>query len=259
MSGLGTLEDSHVSVACLIKTDAQGNVLWRRAVSGKLLAGGYSVTETEDRGFVVVAQLPLGGNGVRIYKTDSLGNGQWWRQYPVAYREYGPVAISLRQTSDKGFIIGTKGLLKVDSLGNQQWLRTFDDVARVNSVTQTPDGGYVATGTTQDYAGINLVKTDAKGDPQWGKTYTSSENDQGNWVEQTTDGGHVIAGGSSYVATVIRTTSNGTLLWTHSLCGGHAECVRQTSDGGYIVTGTRLDNPDGAHSMFLTKLAPEGK
>jgi hypothetical protein len=37
------------------------------------------------------------------------------------------------------------------------------------------------------------------------------------------------------------------------------DCVRQTSDGGYIITGGRAHIPDGEESMFLTKLAPEGK
>ena len=256
----GGLWPGWVGGACLIKTDSNGELQWKSEVSDTTEAFGHMAVQAADGRYVVTATRMVIDTGLLLIKADRHGDRLWFRRYAVGYADCcSPDAVPLNQTTDGGFIIGTKGLLKVDSLGNQQWLRTFDDVAYVNSVIQTPDGGYVATGSPRGSNGINLFKTDAKGNSQWGKTYTSSENDGGDWVEETADGGYVIAGCSSYVATIIRTTSNGTLLWTDSLCGGHADCVRQTTDGGYIVTGTRLHMPDGAHSMFLTKLAPDGK
>jgi hypothetical protein len=263
---MGTLEDGAPCRVCLVKTDAQGNVLWRRAVNEVAFARGYSVVEMDDRGFAIVAQWPVRDSGLLLYRTDSLGNLQWWRQYPVAYPSGEPWTVSLRQTSDKGFIIGTKMLLKVDSLGNQQWLRTYSDVISACSALQTPDGGYVATGSTLHGADIYLLKTDAEGNRQWMRTPASSETSIGRWLERTADGGYVVAGLLEpererwRIACLVRTTQSGTTLWSDSLCLGEARCVHQTQDGGYIATGLRFDpsiGPEGTSRLFLTKLTPE--
>jgi hypothetical protein len=259
--GTGIVVDSFPSNVFLVKTDAQGNVLWRRAVSESVFAGGNSVVETGDRGFAILADCPASDSGIGLYRTDSLGFRQWYRRYAMPSPNYERMAVSLRQTSDKGFIIGTRTLLKVDSLGNQQWLRTFSDAASASSVLQTPDGGYVATGPTLHGSDIYLLKTDATGNRQWMRTYASSEASEGSWVEQTADGGYVIAGSSSpgdwFNATIVRTTSNGTWLWTDSLCVGYARCVRQTTDAGYVSTGGRADVPNSNPSLFLRKFSHE--
>jgi hypothetical protein len=258
----GGLWPGWVGGACLIKTDGKGDIQWQSEVSDTTKANGCWAVQTADGRYAVTATQP-GDSGLLLIKADRHGQRQWFRRYAVAYPFFGSSdALPLKQTMDGGYIMGTKGLLKADSLGSQQWLRKFDDVACVNSVIQTPDGGYVATGRPQGNTGINLFKTDAKGNPQWGKTYASSEKSGGRWVEQTADG-YVIAAysrsGDRGIATVIRTKSDGTLLWVDSLCVGRAACVRRTSDGGYIVTGDRPRTADGDQSMFLTKLAPEGK
>jgi hypothetical protein len=248
--------------ACLVKTDAQGNVLWWRALNQSVDAYGFSVVEMADRGFAVAAQRNASDSTLLLYRTDSLGNRLWWRQYRVTSVSFDYVAMSLRQASDGGFIIGTQAvMLKADSLGYQQWQRTFDDVFGVDHVIQTADGGYVATGTAHSDSGSYLLKTDGNGNRQWMSTYASSTQDLANWLDQTAGGGYVIAGQRrSEVACLVRTTQNGTLLWTDSLCLGDASCVRQTRDGGYIVTGFRYDpsiGPEGASYLLLTKLAPE--
>lgn len=244
---------------CLIKTDAQGNVLWWRTLNQSVNAQGVSVVEMADRGFAVAARRDAPDSALLLYRADSLGNRQWWRQYPVSDLTPDEVPISLRKSADGGFIIGVREfLIKADSLGYQQWQRTFDDVFGVDHVIQTADGGYVATGTAHGDAGSYLLKTDGNGNRQWMRTYASSTQDLASWLEQTAGGGYVIAGQRRTVACLVRTTQNGTLLWADSLCSGDARCVRQTQDGGYIITGYRYDEPEGGASrLLLTKLAPE--
>ncbi len=265
VAGSGTLTPGWQENAWLIKTDDTGHVIRQSAVSETTDAVGYSVVGN-DGSYYLTAVFPGDDSGLVLFKTDSLGNPQWGARYPIHYNmPYGEAHVPLGRTSDGGFIIGTKTLLKVDSLGNPHWLRTYNGITYALSVQQTPDGGYVATGPTQNDAGIYLLKTTANGDPMWVKEYASSEASSGEWIERTGDGGYVVAGsidpgGESWItAVLLRISPNGTLSWTDSLCVGDASCVRQTSDGGYIVTGTRLHVPDGAQSLFLTKFAPEGK
>jgi hypothetical protein len=91
-------------------------------------------------------------------------------------------------------------LVKTDSEGNTLWTRTFggadEDVG--NSVQQTVDGGYIIAGWTQSFGAgrhaVYLIKTNAYGDTLWTRTYGGTTGDWGNSVQQTSDGGYVIAG-----------------------------------------------------------------
>jgi len=120
---------------------------------------------------------------------------------------------------DGGYILagstlsyGTGGdawLLKIDTNGNEQWNKTFglDGFDSVYSVVQTSDGGYVLAGTIDtaknpDFKGqilyenydAWLFKTDANGNLEWSKTIGGLKRDEARFVQQTSDGGYVIAG-----------------------------------------------------------------
>ena len=149
------------------------------------------------------------------------------------------------------------------------WARTYGsalfDIAY--SVQQTQDGGYIIAGYTQSASGSNMyvIKTDPDGDSSaghgWQKTY--SANAYGNIaysVQQTTDGGYIIAGytgpsGVSSFVYLIKTDSTGDDStgaggWsrTYQYPGSYhnvAFSVQQTFDSsgnpdGYIVAGDTM-------------------
>jgi hypothetical protein len=248
----------------LMKTDATGNLEWQTLAGGnETLLYGYSVVQTEDLGYavgVVTAQ----DSGVALIKVDSLGALEWLRRYPLSYHFCRDEPISLRRTADKGYVLGTKTLLKVDSLGNQQWLRTYQGIVRANSAIQTSDGGYAATGLAEGNTPeegryyLYLLKTDSLGNLQWNKKYPGSIENDGSCVEQTADGGYVIACDGTYGPIIIKTDGSGNMSWSQSALGGpdgDAYCLCQTRDGGYIVTGLYYNPTTNDVLCFLAKLA----
>lgn len=118
-------------------------------------------------------------------------------------------------------------------------------------VQQTSDNGYIITGYTKSFGAgdrdLYLVKTDSLGDILWTQVYGDSNRDWGEHAEQTLDGGYIIVGGTySYGAGdsdvyLLKTDSLGDTLWTHTYGDwdyDKGNCVRQTSDLGYIIVGT---------------------
>jgi hypothetical protein len=163
-------------------------------------------------------------------------------------------------------------LVKTDSLGIQEWQRTFgvshDEIGW--SVRQTTDGGYIITARffSSGPTGLDtwLIKTDSLGLRQWQRTFGGSEADWGWSVEQTTDGGYIIAGNtSSYGAGgsdvwLIKTDSNGDSLWTRTIGGNMDDVglsIQQTDDGGYIITGYTESYGAGGWDVWLIRLEGE--
>jgi hypothetical protein len=144
---------------------APGDLLWLRTYSGPPTVDVWaqSVDQTADGGYILAGHArfrhPYDPHGILLVKTDANGDSLWTR-----YLEY-------------------------------------DDDVEVECVRQTDDAGYVLAGTygAEPYvspgADLYVVKTDAVGDTLWTLTYGDPDRNQaGYWVEQTSDGGYIVAG-----------------------------------------------------------------
>jgi len=109
---------------------------------------------------------------------------------------------------------------------------------------------------------VYLIKTNNTGDETWSKTFGGIYAEKGNSIQQTGDGGFIIAGqtfsygsGSPDVY-LIKTDGMGNETWSKSLGGNNYEksfSVQQTKDGGYIITGLTASNGTGYGDVLLIK------
>jgi hypothetical protein len=145
----------------------------------------------------------------------------------------------------------------------------------------------VSTGTANPYDTVAKVKVAAGTDTllsisllctkTTGGTITFQkllhDEGYGNCVQQTGDGGYILTGelrapdNIGFAAYLKKTDAAGTVTWNKTLWGiGYAwgRCVRQTSDGGYIMLGTTCDTAGygstqgPGNNLYLVKADPEG-
>ncbi len=209
------------------------STLWTKTLGGNLGEQGYDVQQTTDGGFMVAGATYSFG----------AGNGDAW-------------------------------LIKTNSNGDTLWARTYGagggSYEAAHSVYQTSDGGFILAGSV--FAGssgnVYLVKTEANGVAEWTRTYGGGSTENAYSVMQTNDGGYIFCGdtrsfhsGFGSSVWLVRTNSNGDTLWTKvyggsSYQGGYS--VKQTTDDGFIVTGSYNNGAPNSTDVWLLKTDANG-
>lgn len=263
----------------LVKVDINGDKVWEKTYGGTTSGYCIDVRQTDDNGFILTGIFYSEPRSGWLIKTDSEGNEIWSKTYGGE----NPVTChTVRITDDGGFIMpgwedDPEGLfplswvVKTDASGNVEWENFYDSCNNFHSGVQTSDGGYMFAGGASSVFPLNikqiiLVKTDAEGNEVWSKDFgTPIFQEVSMWVEETSDGGCVVIGDYMGLGTLInfiqtghffplysqiwliKTDSDGNLEWDSKVEAGFGRCVKQTSDGGYILTGQRgsYNNPEG--------------
>lgn len=269
--------------AYLVKTWSNGAVQWNGTFGGDGYDLAHDMKATTDGGYILVGGTTSYGTGdydVFLVKTDADGQELW--AYPYGGSDYD-FGFSVHQTQDGGYIIagttesfGPAGcnayLLKTDADGTQEWQQAFggngwDDGY---AVLQTADGGYIMAGRTGSSAtgfDMYLVKTDAGGNEIWQYTFGGSGLDEGYSMQETRDGGFIIAGNTIPAGAgrrdvyLVKVNRHGEEIWTETYGGKGNECgysVMQTHDNGFIIGGYTDSFGAGKEDYYLVKTDPHG-
>ncbi|HRC32667.1 MAG TPA: T9SS type A sorting domain-containing protein [Bacteroidia bacterium] len=252
-----TMDSNYMDVETfLIKTDAYGDTIWTKRYKAPNDMYGNSVVQTPDGGFVIAGRA----HGIFALKTNSFGDLLWMKIFQGFFLDDCYCCVN---TKDGGLMltgciyeVGSGDylpfLLKLDSLGNKLWAKTYNGPKWQLShyVQQTQDGGFILTGSSRDSLSASyqfLLKTDSIGNISWAKQFDVSEPwKMGTAVQQTFDGGYIIATGSPIYhvgngdGCLLKTDSVGQLLWSKTYdvtLGEYFSDVRQTSDSGFIIIG----------------------
>jgi hypothetical protein len=257
------------------------------------------IQPTFDGGYVLAGSCMLftsaPGENYWVLKFNALGQPEWQHLYSLSnggYIQEAQFARSIRQTRDGGFIVAGETnmfrrygeletsidydiwILKLTSEGSIEWQRAFgtpkNDQARC--VDQTRDGGYIIAGSISDFfedkrSNCWLIKLSPGGEVEWEKTYQDFFLLTGRCVQQTRDGGYVVAGindqaGRDSDFGLLKLSAGGNVEWQRSYGGNIREylySMQQTTDGGFILAGDMsiADEP-GTQDALVMKVSLSG-
>ncbi len=305
-------------MAVNLYSNAQPSIQWQKCLGGSSYDNGLSIQQTSDGGYILTGFTysndgDVSGNHSNVnldawvVKLSSLGVIEWQK---CLGGSGGDGTQSIQQTSDGGYILtgesesnngdvsGNHGgtdawVVKLSSLGIIEWQKCLGgsgtDIAY--SIRQISDGGYIIIGKTGsnngDVSGNHgnedawVVKLSSLGVIVWQKCLGGSSYDNGQSIQQTSDGGYILTGFTysndgdvsgnhsnvNYDAWVVKLSSLGVIEWQKCL-GGNGEdfgySIQQTSDGGYILTGeSESNNGDvsgnhGGTDAWVVKLSSLG-
>ncbi|MFA6324974.1 MAG: T9SS type A sorting domain-containing protein [Candidatus Paceibacterota bacterium] len=245
-----------VFLLSVLTSQAQPNIEWKKCFGGTNDEKAYSVQQTTDGGYIVAGYSRSSDCNVSLNK----GMSDYW-------------------------------IVKLSSSGNIEWQKTYGGSSEEEAlcVKQTMDGGYVVVGftcsnngdviSTQGGSDYWILKLDASGNILWQKTYGGVENDRAYSVEQTTDGGYIVAGisYSSYGDVmgnygmsdcwILKLDASGNILWQKILGGTNIDAaffIKKATDGGYLVGCSSFSNDvyllenQGYFDYWIVKLDSSG-
>ena len=188
--------------ALLVKVDANGNIVWNKALN--MMSSILTRVIRGYEGYIAVGWVAENQNAGLCIKVDEEGNIIWNRtymeQYPIIIR-----AIDKTISNNNYIVVGNIyydtdtdiWLARIDEDGNVVWSKTIGGPGKDigNSIVRASDG-YIIIGGSSQYPGVWIVKVDENGSVVWngaigGPAYV------GYSIAQISDGGYIIVGRSS--------------------------------------------------------------
>ena len=269
------------------KLDDTGRIQWQKCLGGDTVDIPRCIQQTTDSGYIITGgtlstngdvTAGHGGGDCWVIKLSKTGSLQWQQTYGGSS---GDAGIAIKQTIDGGYILAcssssadgdvaaNKGnndvwILKLSATGAISWKKNYGGSGNdyADDIQQTADSGYIvacsSNSTDSDVTGNHgdfdywLMKLSQTGSIQWQRSYGGSNADFANAVQQTKEGGYIVAGvtfsndsdvtgfkGTSDMW-VVKVSGTGNLQWQNAMGGSSydgAAAIQQTFDSGYIVVG----------------------
>lgn len=255
--------------AWLVKTASDGAVQWSRVYGGGGHDVGQAVTITDD-GYAALAETYNFGPGtpenhnMLVFRTDKKGAVVWEKTLGGGKEGdagFAILALGDQQGHTEGIMIGgatesySAGhddvwLVRMNDAGVVAWSRAIggpqDDELR--ALSQTPDGGFVATGFTRSFSAQKsdafALRTDGDGNVRWFRNYGGPEREIGYGIFASA-GGYLLAGHTSSYGFgyedgfVMRLNADGKPVWWRTLGGKSGEQLvdAQLVAGGLVMVG----------------------
>jgi hypothetical protein len=258
----------------LVKLDDRGRVQWEKAYGGAQIESLGNILQTAEGGYVVSGSTESYGAGRSnfwLLKLEDDGTIEWQYAYGSDETER---ANHVEQTSDGGFIaagVAQEGadrkilILKLDADGALEWHNKYGGSGierRSESIHQTPDGGYVFTGSSTSFGVVGsavwVVKLDPSGTIEWQKHYGAGDAEA---IELTADGGYILLAEKGDDFWVAKLAEDGAIDWQNTYGGTElddAQPIHQTRDGGYVLGGSTSSFDLTSEDAWLLKLDPDG-
>lgn len=244
----------------LIKTDAQGTLVWERSFGFSGNDQGIHIIETSDSHFLITGILDVTASGGQGNSGRHAGGDYW--------------------------------AIKVTQTGDLVWSRFFG-----GSFTDTPNGivensnnEFIIAGSSDsddvDISGNKgdydfwVVKTASSGDLIWERSFGGMEIDEARGIARSNDGNYVIVGDTRSSDQdvsqnnggadlwLIKISDNGDVLWEQSLGGTNFDVprsIRPTVDGGFLIAGSsrssdgNIDVNQGQNDAWIVKVNNNGQ
>jgi hypothetical protein len=204
--------------AYLIKTDSDGKESWSKTFGDSThQEQGFCLRLTKDPGYVIAGMITDLSNpeeldeDAYLVKTDADGNNPLSKVLGYKGFHDGGTAV---QPIEGGYILCgytevgqgdfNAWLINTDASLDLQvnWIFGGGSWDQAQAVQQTPDAGYIISGMTKSwgpptsgpYGQAWLLKTDSSGKQEWSKDFGGDGDEWGLGVQQTADGGYILAG-----------------------------------------------------------------
>jgi len=254
----------------IIRTDPYGDTIWTKTFGGTGFDTSKDILKIDATNYLIAGSL----NGkVYLIKIKDDGETVWTK---IIGNDDDYIVNTVKKTFDGGFIFcGNKDLedyfiLKTNGDGDSLWTKTYE-YGSAHSIDATTDGGYILMIRPGNWLypqnDFVIVKTDFLGDSLWAKVFGSSNVEVGYEVEQTTDGGYMLAGRKDGVIVgdsdfyLLKTDSTGEFLWDKTYGGDEMDrafTAMQTSDGGYILGVFTASFNVEYYDFYLVKTDADG-
>jgi hypothetical protein len=186
-------------------------------------------------------------------------------------RQLSSGSIYVLGNSDSSMYGGTDvTLTKLDVHGNELWTMYYGTALNENGfyLNTTTDGNFVLAAERENSAGnldVLVYKVDTSGSVLWSYMYATPVNETVRYIEQTSDGGYILAGsqndaGGLYDMLALKLDAGGNYQW-HQVYGrtdnDYADMIHQVGSD-YILTGDTKSYGAGGYDVILYSIDSMG-